>query len=293
MSGLHPVAPSACRATGGVLALALLLALALAVPGTGARAQGIGGLAGGDGPLEINADEGIEWRRDSQQYIARGNARAAQGNMEVFADVLVADYRQDAEGQNQVYQIEAQGNVRIVSSGETVTGQLGRYDVDRKVMVLRGDNLKMVTGQDVITARDSFEFWEELQVAVARGNAVAIRGDRRVRADSLTAHLQKGADGKQAIERVDAIGNVEISTPTDSVRGDKGIYYVQRQFAKLFGGVKITRGENQMNGEYAEVDMQSGISKLMAAAPGTQAADRVRGLLIPRKRPGEPAQGEQ
>jgi lipopolysaccharide export system protein LptA len=151
----------------------------------------------------------------------------------------------------------------------------------------------MTTEQDVITARDSFEYWEEMQVAVARGDAVAIRGDRRVRADSLTAHMSKGADGKQSIQRVDAIGNVQISTATDSVQGDKGIYYVDRQFAKLFGNVQITRGENQMNGAYAEVDLQSGISKLMAAPPGTQAADRVRGLLIPKKKPDQPAQPQQ
>ena len=48
-----------------------------------------------------------------------------------------------------------------------------------------------------------------------------------------------------------------------------------------------------MNGEYAEVDLQTGVSKLMAAPPGTQAADRVRGLLIPKKRPDQPAQPQQ
>ena len=279
------------RLLQAVLTLSLGLGL-LSLSGQGVFGQGIGGLDGGDGPLEINAEEGIEWRRDSQQYIARGNARAAQGDMEVFADVLIANYRQNPDGENQIYQIEAQRNVRIVSPGETVSGDIARYDVDRKVMVLRGENLKMVTAEDVITARDSFEYWEEMQVAVARGNAVAIRGDRRVRADSLTAHLKKNAEGKTAIDRVDAIGDVQISTSSDSVRGNKGIYYVQRQFAKLFGGVKITRGENQMNGEYAEVDLQTGISKLMAAPPGSQATDRVRGLLLPSKPASDEPAGE-
>ena len=277
----------------GGLCAALLLGLGLTLGAAPVAAQGLGGLQSGDEPLEINALEGIEWRRDSRQYIARGDARAAQGDLEVFADVLVANYRENPNGENEIYQIEAQGNVRIVSPGETVYGQLARYNVDRKVMVLQGDNLRMVTEEDVITARDSFEYWEEMQVAVARGNAVAIRGDRRVMADSLTAHMKKDADGKMGIDRVDAIGDVRISTPTDSVRGNKGIYYVKRQFAKLFGGVKITRGENQMNGEYAEVDLQSGISKLMAAPPGSQASDRVRGLLIPKKQPDQPAQPQQ
>ena len=39
------------------------------------------GLNRGDGPLEIDADDGIEWRRNDKVYIARGNARAASGGL--------------------------------------------------------------------------------------------------------------------------------------------------------------------------------------------------------------------
>ena len=31
---------------------------------------------GGDKPVEIEADNGIEWQRDAKAYVARGNARA-------------------------------------------------------------------------------------------------------------------------------------------------------------------------------------------------------------------------
>ena len=269
------------------LVRAPLLAAALMLGTTAAGAQGLGALQEGEEPLEINAEEGIEWRRDSQQYIARGNARAAQGDLEVFADVLTATYRPTAAGDNEIYQIDAEGNVRIVSPGETVYGETARYLLDQRVLVLRGDNLKMVAGEDVLTARDTFEYWEELQVAVARGNAVAIRGDRRIRADSLVAQLAKGSDDNLEIDKVDAKGNVQISTPSDYVEGNQGVYYVRRQFATLTGAVKITRGDNQLNGEYAEVDLESGISKLMAGPPGTTAPTRVRGLLTPQKKQGE------
>lgn len=270
---------------------ALCLALSLAGPGAAALGQGLTGLEGGDGPLEINADEGIEWRRDTQQYIARGNARAAQGDTEVYADVLTANYRADAEGNNQIYQIDVQGNVRIVSPGETVYADVGRYDLDQDVMVLRGGDLRIVTAQDVITARDSLEYWGELRVAVARGNATASRDDQRLRADSLTAHIRDNESGRAEIRRIDAVGRVEIATPSEFITGDKAVYYVQRRFATLSGGVKVTRGENQLNGEYAEVDLVTGVSKLMAGPPGAATSQRVRGLLIPSQEPaGEGAQ---
>ena len=45
------------------LAVSLLAAAAPAI------AQGLSALQSGDQPLAINADEGIEWRRDSNQYL--------------------------------------------------------------------------------------------------------------------------------------------------------------------------------------------------------------------------------
>ena len=46
----------------------------------------------------------------------------------------------------------------------------------------------MTTTTDVVTARDSLEWYDQKQVAVARGDAVAVRDDaKRIRADVLTA----------------------------------------------------------------------------------------------------------
>ena len=44
-------------------------------------------------PIEINADDGIEWQRDARAYIARGNARAVQGDVAIHAETLIAYYR--------------------------------------------------------------------------------------------------------------------------------------------------------------------------------------------------------
>ena len=158
--------------------------------------------------------------------------------------------------------------------------------MERGLLVLWGDGLRFETAEDRITARDSLEYWENEQVAVARGNAVATREDKRVRGDIMTARFTEDASGDLAIDRVDINGNVLISTPQESVRGDKGVYFVRRQFATLTGDVKITRGDNQLNGRYAEVNLKTGVSKLRGTVPG-QAGSRVRGLLVPRRKPEE------
>jgi lipopolysaccharide export system protein LptA len=248
--------------------LAAGAALALAAPAP-AAAQGLSALQSGEGPLEITADQGIEWRRNEKLYIARGNARAARGALELHADALTAHYRDTAKGGTEVYRIDADGHVRIVSPGETV------------LVWLRGRDLRLETERDLVRARDSLEYWERQRVAVARGDAVAVRGDKEIRADVLTAYFRPDAEGRLEMSTVKADGNVRISTPTEFARGAAGVYYVKEQLATLTGAVKITRGESQLNGEYAEVDLESGVSRLLGAAPGQPGDTRVRGLLVP------------
>ena len=44
-------------------------------------------------PIEIDADQGIEWLSGDKVYLARGNANAKQGDFSMRADILKAFYR--------------------------------------------------------------------------------------------------------------------------------------------------------------------------------------------------------
>ncbi len=263
---------------------ALFAVGALALAAT-AAAQSLQNLRGGEDPLEITASEGIEWRRDEQVYIARGDAVARRGDVTVYAETLTAHYRELDDGTKDIYRIDAVNDVRIESPSETVYGDRGVYDVDNAVLVLTGDDLRLETEQDVITARDSLEYWEQRRLAVARGDAVVLREDKRVRADVVTAHFAAESDGQQTIRRVDAYDDVEIATRKEVIRGDKATYLVQDRLATVTGGVKITRDGNQLNGGYAEVNLDTGVSRLLAGPPGETGHRRVQGLLLPGTKP--------
>jgi lipopolysaccharide export system protein LptA len=129
-------------------------------------------------------------------------------------------------------------------------------------------------------------------MAVARGQAVAVTNDARsISADTLVAYTSdsgepgapprpksgldpSGASGK--LQKVEAFGNVSIRTPTDTVTGDRGIYVPETGMARLMGQVRITRGQNQLNGSEADVNLKTGIAQLLAGTTG-----RVQGLVIP------------
>lgn len=257
---------------GGLAMIAVAAFAAFAAP---AGAQVIG-LPGQDRtkPIEINAEDGIEWRQSDKVYIARGNARAAQGEVTVYADVLTAHYREMAGGGTEIWRIDADGKVRIASPRQTAHGDSAVYDVVKGLLVLTG-HVRLVTETDRITARDSLEYWEKRSLAVARGEAVAVRGDRRLSADVLAAHFKKGPDGASKVHEIEAFDNVLISSPEEIVRAEYGIYNVETGIATLTGSVKITRGDNQLNGERARVDLNTGVSTLLGGARGA------RGILLP------------
>jgi len=89
------------------------------------------------------------------------------------------------------------------------------------------------------------------------------------------------ADEGSRISRVDAQGHVLVSTQTDVGRGDYGVYNADSGIATLLGNVTVTRGPNTIRGEYAVMDLNNNISRMMAApaTPGA-AASRVEGLFV-------------
>ncbi|MCW8084480.1 LptA/OstA family protein [Sabulicella glaciei] len=292
-----------------------LVALSL-LPGL-AAAQGLDMSQGG--PVDITADDGIEWRQAEQVVIARGNARASRDGTTVEAARLLARYRPASgeaaparpgetplSGGNEIWRMEAEGNVRIHTATDRATGDRGVFDMDQSVMVLTGRNLSYATPQQTITSRDSLEYWSERRMAVARGEAVVTTEDgRRITADTLVAYMlpdpqpapggatpargpaqpRAGSQGAAApppgqgrIDRIELFGNVEIRTATEVVRGERGIYSAQTGMARLLGDVRITRQENQVNGREALVNMNTGVSRIVSA-PG----QRVQGLIVPQQ----------
>ena len=87
------------------------------------------------------------------------------------------------------------GQCRIATETQTVYGDHAVYDVDRDLLVVTGKNLKLVTPRDTLTARDSLEWYDDKQLAVARGDALAIREGK--------THARRRADrrGGQAAQR--------------------------------------------------------------------------------------------
>ncbi|MEQ8387863.1 MAG: LptA/OstA family protein [Alphaproteobacteria bacterium] len=271
-------------------ALFLGLGLALAwtpgaTPTRPALAQGVGleALGSADAPIEINAENGIEWHRDQKAYFARGNASAKRGEVTVFGDTLTAHYRELASGDTEIWRLEADGNVRITSPDETAYGDHAIYDVDTSVLVLTGDGLKLVSADSVVTAEDSLEYWQARQMAVARGDGTAVRDGRTLSAEVLVSFFRKTEAGETVLERIEAFDNVVVNTDQDRAAGNRGVYDTASGVAHLYGDVVLTRGKSRLSGEYGTIDLDSGVSRLLPA-PDQAGGNRVTGVIVPPPR---------
>ncbi len=244
-------------------------------------------------PIEVTAQKSLEWHRNAKKYIARQKAVAKQGTTELRGDTLTASYVEGTDGKNMtITRIDADGNVTVISDGSTATGQKGYYDVQKGFSELTGDNLMLKTTTDTVTARDKMTYDSAASEMNAYGNAKAVRGDDVITASRLIGRFEKAPGGGSKMKELEAIGNVVITTPTDVLHGDKGIYYAATNKAVITGNVRIDRGPNVITGARGEVDMNTNISRIFGG-PGAPAADssapagqtggdgRVRGVFYP------------
>lgn len=246
-------------------------------------------------PIEVVANRGIEWQQDERRFIARGDAKAMQGDVEVMADELVAHYRDGDGGSTDVYRVDAIGNVTIKSAGETATGSAAAYDFDQAVLVIEGSPVTLDTVDGSVTANDTIQYWENDNVAVAEGNASATKDGQKLTADTLTARFKELPAGQGAdtvrrsgeLSRIEGFGNVRLESKGDIILGDRGRYDLESGIATLDGNVRITSDNNQLSGGFAVVDTNKGVSTLYANATeagvsGPGKSPRVRALLVPR-----------
>ena len=215
-------------------------------------------------PIEITAGDGLEWRRNEKVLVAVGGVVLTRGTMKLEADSVSAWYREGKDGKDQeVYRIDAAGKVRLASDGARGFGESAAYDLDQGVFVLSGGKPRFEAEQLVVTAAQNLEYWEAKQLAVARGEAVAESGDRKIRADVISAYVDSANGGKTELSRVEAIGGVQITTPDDSASGNEAVYDAKSGIATLCGNVEIRRGTSVLKGKCAEVNLNTGVSRLI------------------------------
>ncbi|HET7575333.1 MAG TPA: LptA/OstA family protein [Sphingomicrobium sp.] len=131
--------------------------------------------------------------------------------------------------------------------------------------------------------------------AVFVGDVHATQSDLTLDTQRLTVAYSTGQGGNNGVQinRLDAAGGVVVHSPSETAKGDFGIYDLDRKLITLIGNVQLIRDQNRVNGSRLVIDLDSGRAVIDGGPPGVnQSGGRVTGhFTVPQRQ--QPQQQKQ
>lgn len=215
----------------------------------------------------LTAEKETRFFQNEHKSVSQGNVIVRKDNNVFYADVVTAYYT----AKNELERVEADGNIRILMSKGSPVGlapkqnsgmaqasaEAFEYMKNGNILVLKGPHV-ITTSDGVLTAEQETRYFQDAQKSVSIGNVVIKQADNTLRADMMTAYYGKNNE----LKKVEATGNVKVVTPKGTAVGEKGIYTPDNAKVELIGKVQIEQQGNFINGDRAETDLNTQISKI-------------------------------
>jgi lipopolysaccharide export system protein LptA len=149
------------------------------------------------------------------------------------------------------------------------------------ISALRGHNSNAPIG----VVADRIEVQDRADRAIWSGNVRVTQDQLTLEAERLT--LAYTTAGGLEIDRLDASGGVVVRSPSETARGDFGVYDINRRIITLIGSVRLERGGSRLSGGRLTIDMNSGRAVVDGGAAGIgESGGRVTGHFIVPQRSG-------
>lgn len=123
-----------------------------------------------------------------------------------------------------------------------------------------------------------------------RADRALFIGNVQVRQASLTLDTARltvaySSAGGIQIQRLDASGGVVVRSPSETARGNFGVYDLDRRLITLIGDVVLSRGGSRINGSRLVIDLNSGRAVVDGGPAGVgQSGGRVTGrFTVPQR----------
>src|ERR1700739_2200059 len=137
----------------------------------------------------------------------------------------------------------------------------------QKTATFSGD-VRVVQGDTTMRCKTLVVFYGE-EIGIAGGEKPLVR------AKTTTGTVPGG----QKIRRIEARGDVTVTSRDQNASGDLGVYDLHNKTITLTGNVVVSQGKNVIHGERVVVDTVTGNARVEAAQGANQG--RVRALIIP------------
>ncbi|MCX7634916.1 MAG: hypothetical protein N2Z74_04145 [Syntrophales bacterium] len=124
----------------------------------------------------------------------------------------------------------------------------------------KGPGGLLMGSQPIKITSDRLEAFGDKRLVVFSGNAVAVQGDKIIRADRLSLYYKKetsgvktgdpgGIEGAGELERIEAKGRVRITHGKRQVTGDEAVYEQDTQIITMTGNAVMREEGNVVRGD--------------------------------------------
>jgi len=121
------------------------------------------------------------------------------------------------------------------------------------------------------------------ETATYAGNVRIEQGNLHMRSDTLAIKASKGS-----IARIEAKGNVVLTSPQGHATGAAAVYDVADRVVRMSGKVILAQGPNILRGSSLVINLATGRAELTSSGG---AGGRVEGIFVPTKTPKAPSPG--
>ena len=155
---------------------------------------------------------------------------------------------------------------------------------EQPVSALKGHN----SNAPVDVTADRIEVQDRSDRAIFAGNVHVTQAELSLETPRLTVAYSGGQGGGNNVQirRLDAAGGVVVKSPSETARGDFGIYDLDRKLITLIGNVELNRQNDHVSGARLVIDLDSGRAVIDGGPPGVNSSGgRVTGhFTVPQQR---------
>ena len=163
------------------------------------------------------------------------------------------------------------------------TAALAQVKQEQPVSALKGHN----SNAPVDVTAERIEVQDRADRAVFTGNVHVTQAELTLDTPRLTVAYSGGQNqsGGVQIKRLDAADGVVVRSPSETAKGDFGVYDLDRKLITLIGNVQLTRENNQVSGARLVIDLDSGRAVIDGGPPGVNSSGgRVAGhFTVPQR----------
>jgi len=152
------------------------------------------------------------------------------------------------------------------------------------VSALKGHN----GNAPVDVTADRIEVQDRADRALFIGNVHATQSELTLETQRLTVAYSSGpgaGSGGVQIRRLDAAGGVVVRSPSETARGDFGIYDLDRRLITIIGNVRLMQGQNTVSGQRLVINLDNGRAVIDGGPAGVNSSGgRVTGhFTVPQR----------